>query len=179
MVPDAKPASAIAPHGASDDAWRLLELVVEWIKHAEAKAAATLGAAGVLGGLLYTLAYQMAVPDATFAVSAMICAGAVVTSAAAAVVALRPRLRAGGPASGLLYYQSIAQNFPDGPVDYAREFLKLVGSQPATVDAIAHQIWANSVVATQKYRALNLAVIALVVGLVTLAVSAVIALFAR
>lgn len=39
-----------------DQAWKALSLVNEWVRHAETKVAATLAAAGVSGGLLYSIA---------------------------------------------------------------------------------------------------------------------------
>ena len=51
--PDA-PAPSAADHDP-DVAWRALSLVVDWIKHSEAKAGATLAATGVTAGVLYNI----------------------------------------------------------------------------------------------------------------------------
>ena len=50
--------AAPEPHdagGCSDDAWRVLLLINDWIKHADAKTAGTLAAAGVSAGVLYSV----------------------------------------------------------------------------------------------------------------------------
>src|SRR3954451_11200043 len=100
---------------ASDDAWRTLTLVVEWVKHAETKAAATLASTGVVAGLLYNLVSQARKPGVAFAVVASATAAAVVVAAVGAGAALRPRLSVGAVPLSLLYYQGIANRFPRDP----------------------------------------------------------------
>ena len=68
--------------GNPDVAWKALLLVVDWIKHAEVKAAGSIAAAGVLAGLLYNLVKGESRPGgflATVAVAAtvLICLTAV------------------------------------------------------------------------------------------------------
>lgn len=46
------------------DAWHRESLVLEWTKHADARAGATLAWAGVLGGLLYILVEKVKSPAA-------------------------------------------------------------------------------------------------------------------
>src|SRR5271154_3696387 len=75
-----------------DQAWRALGLVNDWIRHAEAKATATLAAAGVTGGVLYNLVHPQTHPSLALDVVATINAVMIVASAGSAIMALIPRL---------------------------------------------------------------------------------------
>jgi hypothetical protein len=160
-----------------DDAWRTLSLVVEWVKHAETKAVATLASTGVVAGLLYTLVSQANEPGVAFAVLASATAAAVVVAAVGAGVALRPRPSVGPVPVSLLYYQGIANRFPGDTDAYARAFTELIANRPAMLTELAGQIWANATVASRKYRAVNTAVTTLMLALVLLAVTAALRLF--
>jgi len=166
---------------ATDDAWRTLLLVVDFVKHAETKAAATLAFAGVLGGVLYTLVSQQKKPGVVLIVAAAGCALTIVATAVAAGVALRPRVRVRleGSSPALLFYRSVADRFPDDADAYVRQFTALTADRPALLAAVAEQIWANSVVATRKYRAAHVAVTASLVASGALAVTATVALLPR
>jgi hypothetical protein len=164
---------------ATDDAWRTLQVVMDLIKHAETKAAAILAAAGVLGGLLYTLVSKQPRPGLVLTVAAVVCATAIATSAAGAGIALRPRELMRRPAAStprLLFYRSVAEHFPGDSDSYVRRFTDLTADRPALMAEVATQVWANSVVATRKYRAANVAVTALLTALALLAVTATLAL---
>ena len=75
-----------------DQAWKALSLVNDWIRHAEAKATATLAAAGVTGGVLYNLVHSQTHLTLALDIVATINALMIIASAGSAVMALIPRL---------------------------------------------------------------------------------------
>jgi Family of unknown function (DUF5706) len=151
------------------EAWKAVGLVNDWVKHAETKAAATLTAAGVVGGVLYNLIKNQQDAKAPLAVLAVVCAIAVVLSAGCAITALWPRLRAKEPPTSALYFDHIARRHPKSAATYIEEFKHLVASPENLRDQLAQQIWANAHVARRKYRWAGEALVCLVVALGALA----------
>jgi len=164
---------------STDDAWRALTLQIDLVKHAESKAGAALASSGVLGGLLYTLVSQTRSGGAPFAVLAAATAITVVVSAAAAGSALRPRLLIGRPVTGLLFHHSIVHRFRPDSDGFAQEFRTLVGDPAALVAELADQVHANAGVAVRKYRAVTVALHALMAALALLAATGVAGLSSR
>ena len=171
------PTSADQGSVAGEDAWKTLGVVIEWIKHAETKAGATLAAAGVLGGLIYTLAQARTDHGAIFIVAAAVCGICVLVATAAAGVALWPRRGVEQVSTNLLYYGHVADRFPADPTPYTTAFRELVRDRDSLESTIVQQIWANSRVARDKYRWVNVAILALLCGVFSLAVTAVVSLF--
>ncbi|MFF0863356.1 Pycsar system effector family protein [Nonomuraea sp. NPDC003560] len=171
-VPAALPAGAPAEPGA-EHAWKALTLVVDLVKHAETKAGLTLAAAGVVGGLVYTLIRSVPRTGVAFGLAAVACAACVLTAAFAAALALIPRVRS--EPTNVLHYHHVATRFGARPETYVGELSGLVARPEALVPAIAHQIWANAGVARKKYRWAGLALGALLAGLAMLTVMAVVA----
>ncbi|WP_436532787.1 Pycsar system effector family protein [Actinoplanes sp. HUAS TT8] len=171
------PVPEVRPEPTPEDAWRTLGLVVEWIKHAETKATATLASAGVAGGLLYTLINTADRPGGALIVVASICAAAITVAAVAGAMAILPRLGSRGGHSGLIFYRSITDRFGTDADGFTTAYTELVADRPALLAELTRQIWSNANVATRKYRALNVAVLALLPGFVLLTVAAVITLF--
>ncbi len=149
LAPGTAPAAAqVVP--STDDAWRTLSLVVDWIKHAESKATAALASAGLLAGLLYTLVSRVDKPAVSFSVVAAACAAAITTSAVAAGAALFPRFSISGTSAGLIFYRSISDRFGDDPDGYVTAYTELANDCPALFSALSAQVWANAKVATRK-----------------------------
>jgi hypothetical protein len=105
--PDRTGIEEAAGNGDPDHAWKALNLVNDWVKHAETKSAATLAAAGVTGGVLYNLVKDQTNPSLPLDVVAAVCGAATVWAALAALAALAPQLtvphrrrRQTGPADG-------------------------------------------------------------------------------
>ncbi|MCF6733713.1 Pycsar system effector family protein [Blastococcus sp. KM273129] len=161
--------------GNPDHAWKALGLIVDWIKHAETKAGATLAAAGVTGGVLYNLVKSVNVIGAWLAIASVLCAIAVLVAGASAALALVPRLGARGDAPiSPLYYKHIAEKHPTKPHTYFLDLHRLTASSEDLVREIAEQVWANSHVALRKYTWGSRAVVCLVAALASLAWVAVI-----
>jgi hypothetical protein len=164
---------------STDDAWRALTLQIDLVKHAESKAGAALASSGVLGGLLYTLISQTKSAGAVFAALAAATAVAVVVSAASAGTALRPRLLTGRPVPSLLFHHGIMHRFGPDPDGFAREFRSLVDDPAALLSELADQVHANASVAVHKYRAVTVALHALMAALALLAATGVAGLTSR
>lgn len=155
--------------GNADHAWKALALVIDWIKHAETKAGATLAAAGVSGGVLYNLVKDQANPDGYLPLAAVLCTIAVFAAGSSAALAFIPRLgrRADAPESPL-YFKHIAKKHPRKPHTYFDDLSRLTASAEDLVGEIAEQVWANSQVAARKYTWASRAVICLAIALLML-----------
>ncbi|MGX1543064.1 Pycsar system effector family protein [Streptomyces adustus] len=158
----------------TDHAWRILENVREWTKHAEAKAATTLAAAAALGGVLYTLVTGTDDRSAWFDAAAASCALCVLGSGLTAGMALwpRPRLRGSSEPDSPLHYDHIARRHKGSSADYRARLTDLLQDEEALVSAIADQAWANAQVAHHKYSWVSRSVALLLTSLATLAVAA-------
>jgi hypothetical protein len=161
-----------------DQSWRILGLVTEWIKHAEAKAAGTLAAASVSGGILYSLVENQASAGFFLSVSAVICCALIIAGGLSAAWALRPRLWSREAPKSSLYFNHIAKAHPKkaGSAAYLDALRLVTASHEALVAEIADQIWANAQVAKTKYAwaSVGLAFILLAIvalGATTLAVA--------
>lgn len=160
----------------TDHAWRMLGLVVEWIKHAEAKAAGLLASAGIIAGVLYNLVSGRHHPGVALTGCAIACAVFTLLTAVCAVIALRPRLHVcGALPQSLLYFGQIAGS-NQGRTRYVAAFRALAHDQDAMLGEIADQIWATAGVAWQKYRWGNRGLQALMLAIVCLGAAAGLAL---
>jgi hypothetical protein len=165
----------IMTHSDLEQAWHTLRLVVEWIRHAEAKAVAALAASGLLGGLLYQLVNSRRNPSALFFAFVILCSAAVVAGGLFAGAALRPRMSIRRSPIGLLYYQHIAQRYPrrTGLPAYLESMRATSRSPELLFTEVAAQIWANAHVASAKYRWSGMAMVAILLAMLALAASAV------
>ncbi|PZS28722.1 MAG: hypothetical protein DLM61_14255 [Pseudonocardiales bacterium] len=156
----------------TEDAWKLLDVVVGWVKHAEAKAVATLAAAGVIGGLLYNVVRSEPKPSFPLDACAALCGILVLVAAVCSACALWPRLRLSGTSRSLLYFAHIARDHEKDEGAYVEAFRTLADDQDKMLGQLASQIWSNSRVATQKYWWSNLALVALLLSVGTIASTA-------
>ena len=178
-----------------DQAWRALSLVNDWIRHAEAKATATLAAAGVTGGVLYNLLHSQTHPSLALDILATINALMIIAAGGSAVMALVPRLKVRkakvgkartNPASqtpppvapgledpvNLLFFRDIARHYRGDAPTYT-QVLRTLTSDPAKLtEYIGQQVHANSDVAHRKYGWANKATICLAFDLISLGVTA-------
>ncbi|MFF4251685.1 Pycsar system effector family protein [Streptomyces sp. NPDC001663] len=171
----AKPTAAPAIITNPDQAWKALSLVVDWIKHAETKAAATLASSGVTATILYNLVKE----EKKFSCISLVCASActlfTALAALCAGLALRPRLRSEEEPTSPLYYHHIARKYErrSGSDLYIEQLKALTADADLLVSEIASQIWANAHVARDKYRWGNYGLTSLLLALPTLAATAV------
>jgi hypothetical protein len=155
------------------DAWHMVSLVVEWTKHADMKAGATLTGAGVLGGLLYALVGKVHRPAPVFVVAAAACALSLVGTAVAAIVAVSPRVRGGPAVQASLFCVDIAERFADSPA-YAIEFQALTRDRQTLHVALSDLIWNGATIAARKYRVVKWATRGLALSVISLAVTAIV-----
>jgi xanthosine utilization system XapX-like protein len=156
------------------DAWHMVSLVVEWTKHADMKAGATLTGAGVLGGLLYALVGKVHRPAPIFVAAATACALSLIGTAVAAIVAVSPRVQGGSQAiQAPLFCVDIAERFPDSPA-YAIEFQALTRDRQMLHVALSDLIWNSATIAAHKYRVVKWATRGLALSVISLAVTAIV-----
>ncbi|MCD9193372.1 MULTISPECIES: Pycsar system effector family protein [Streptomyces] len=154
-----------------DHAWKALALVIDWIKHAETKAGATLAATGVTGGVLYNLTKDVETPSTWLIASAAVCALAVLGAGLCASLVLWPRLKMKEDPTSLLYFHHIARGHIASST-YATSLVALTKDAEALVTEIASQSWANSKVAHDKYMWGGWAIRLLLIAFMALAVAA-------
>jgi hypothetical protein len=159
-----------------DQAWKVLSLATDWLKHAESKAAATLAAAGVIGGVLYGLVTSHHDHSAAVGVASAICGLLTLTAAFLSGVSLLARVNSTEKPISLLYFHHIARQHSRsaGSADFAAAFRVLTSDPEQLVSEIADQLWAISHVARQKYRWGNLGILTMLLALLALATIAVI-----
>ncbi|MGW2614683.1 Pycsar system effector family protein [Streptomyces sp. NPDC001500] len=153
-----------------DQAWKALSLVVDWIRHAEAKAAATLASSGVVATILYNLVKEQSNPPFSVAFTAVACGSLVSVAATCAGIALRPRLRSKEEPTSTLYYHHIARKYTRGQGSglYIESLKSLTADSDQLVAEIASQVWANAHVARDKYRWGNYGLMSLLLAIPSL-----------
>lgn len=160
--------------GNPDQAWKMLSLINDWIKHAETKAAGTIAASGISAGVLYNLLKDVIDPGRWIEVPAAICGVLVTVAGVAAAWALRPRLWSREEPTSNLYFHHIARRHrrKDGVTTYGEKVRVLSAADAELVGEIAGQIWANAHVARVKYRWANIGLSAVLLALMALAATA-------
>ncbi|QZH69467.1 Pycsar system effector family protein [Mycolicibacterium farcinogenes] len=141
------------------EAWKAVSLVNDWVKHAETKSAATLAAAGVMGGVLYNLVKEQTEFDCLLRLAAPLCGLLIVLAAAGAIVALWPRLASNETPTSSLYFDHIARRHPQSSTEYVKELRTLVLSPDDLLSQLGQQVWANACVARRKYQAVGWALV--------------------
>ncbi|WP_405766602.1 DUF5706 domain-containing protein [Streptomyces sp. NBC_00080] len=159
-----------------DQAWKALSLVVDWIKHAETKAASTIAASGVVATILYNLIKDEKKLGCLDSACVITCAFFAAVAATCAGIALRPRLRSQEEPTSSLYYHHIARKHVRqlGSAPYVEQLKALTADSELLVAEIAAQIWANAHVARDKYRWGNYGLMSLLLALPALAATAVV-----
>lgn len=159
----------------SENAWRILDTIRDWTKHAETKAATTLAASGVIGGVLYSLVTGGDDHSPWFAAAAAVSTVCTVAAGLTAGLVLWPRHRLSGdtaPAS-LLFYDHIGREYATSHADYRDRLNQLLRDEEALVAAVTDQIWANALVARRKYSWVGRSIGLLLLALTAVAVAAV------
>lgn len=162
-----------------DQAWKALSLVNEWIRHSEAKTGASLGAAGVAGGLLYSLVKSRSDLPGWFDALCVLCGACAFLAILCAAAALIPRLHLRSLLSckrqtpddwnNLLFYSHIARKYRDDEPSYQEVLHALTLNKLELTKHIANQIHANASVAHRKFTWCGRSVSFLAVSVVTLA----------
>ncbi|MBF9129462.1 hypothetical protein I0C86_10845 [Plantactinospora sp. S1510] len=151
-------------------AWQVLELVSQWIRHAEAKAAAVLAGAGVTGTVLYQLIRAEPSPSWWFGATTAVATALVLCAGCGSAVALWPRTRGTGAPVGLIFFDDVSRSYPEGARYVAA--LRWQNAQDELFEQIAWQIWLSATVARRKYGLIRCALIALLAALALVGLSA-------
>ncbi|MFD0809635.1 Pycsar system effector family protein [Amycolatopsis umgeniensis] len=136
----------------SDDAWKLLQHVYDWIKVADTKAGALLGASGVLGGIIVHIlpkASNWALSPWQTGLSAVSLA-LTGTSMVISIRVFAPRLRTQSSGSPL-YFAHIATENTNG-TEFKLKFDRLTSDTDEMSEALCDQIWESSRIARRKLR---------------------------
>ncbi len=138
---------------SSDQVWKVLSLVNEWIRHADSKAGVTLAFTGVMATMTYNLA-GTADFASLLAVAALSITGVLlITTGALCACTLIPRTNDRDipqEEKSRIFFDSIASNFTLS--QYRIELPNLVEDSDRLVRELTDQIYANSVIASVKSR---------------------------
>lgn len=160
------------PAHDTEVAWKALSLVVDWIRHAEAKAAATLATTGLAAGVLYNVTKDLKAWSRPVSAAVVVCVLLLLVAGISAGVALRPRLRNKNETPSTIYYRDISAAHPksSGASAYVAQLQDLIADKQRLVAEVAGQVWANAHVAKQKFTWTAVAINALLWGLLVLGV---------
>jgi hypothetical protein len=160
--------------GNPDQAWKMLGLINDWIKHAETKAAGTIATSGVAASILYNLLKGASNRGTLIEVPATICGLCIAAASLSAAWALRPRLWARDEPTSNIYFDHIARRHgrASGAAEFGKTVRELTVEDANLISEIAAQIWANAHVARAKYRSAAVGLTAVLVALAALALTA-------
>lgn len=137
---------------AIDTIWQVHALVVEWVKHSDAKAGVVLAA----DAMIVAAAAAVVVDQHSFITGhriiyvafslSVLCA---ITSAMSAAACIVPRLK-NTASNSLLYFRHIAEGYNNAH-SYQHAVCEKLKDKKEVLSQICHQVWANSVVARRKY----------------------------
>lgn len=141
-----------------EQAWKLLALINEWIRHSDAKAAVTLAFTAAMGTMLFNLVDGFADRSPFFDAAVVAATLLILLSAGFCAWTLTPRItdqEASPEQANLLFFGSIAVKFKNDRGNY-REELRLLTADPAALTRdLTDQIHANANIAAVKARAIQ------------------------
>jgi hypothetical protein len=164
-----------------DQAWRILSMVNDWVRHAESKLTVTLGAAGVTGGVLYSFVTENRGSGRLFIAVAGLSGAAILTSLVSAMIGLSPvlKLRSATPAEvNPLFFGGIADAHGPSSATYGPALATLSAKPEEIVRHLSQQILINSAVAQRKYWWADRAIQALVINVLALSALTVLSVLA-
>ena len=159
-------------------AWQVLGLVNDSIQRADGKGAVTMGAAGVVGGALYSLVGNRAHPGVALDVAAATCLTLVIAAAIFSGLCLMPTLAVQGRTEQPFHLLRSHRPPPSkcyGKSGSQRSLRALTGEGHLLLEDLAAQLWANTQVARRKYQMNRLGLIAILLAILAFAVTGIIA----
>jgi Family of unknown function (DUF5706) len=157
---DPGPAEAVATVNA-EHGWKLLSLVNEWIRFADAKAGATLAFAGAMGTLLFNLVKNLTQTGCLLDVTVVATCVLLFAAVLLAGWAIAPRMKDKDVVPDTisrLFFASIAKTYKGKRVEYRDEVKRLTTDTESLVLELADQIHANAGIATTKTQRVTWAV---------------------
>lgn len=177
-TPDPHTLTVLGPTSA-DDAWAVLLLVNDWIKHAEAKLGVIFALVGLLAAGLIALVTDVEEPNSALLSASLISGMLIVFSAICATMGLLPKFRAQKNAHdvNLLFYGDVAAHFQGRGKElaYVKELEAVLADHDTLSRQIARQAWVNSAVAARKYKWANWAILSGAVAVLSALVTGIIA----
>jgi hypothetical protein len=153
------PSETVATPPASGEAelefvWRAFTNLNDWVRFSDTKAAAVLAADGVIVASIATLlagshtsVFQR--PLAIIWLAAIVIAA--FYSAVNALTSISPRLKTSEESSSLVFYMDIDRGYPSSAA-FTKTLREALANPDRAVTEIGQQVWANSKVASLKYR---------------------------
>ncbi|TAH31655.1 hypothetical protein EYC59_06475 [Candidatus Saccharibacteria bacterium] len=146
----------------TNDRWQILNNINEWIRFADAKAGVVLAACGVLGGIVIA---RLPSDQSTFRfwglAAVLVTLGLAIVCAA---ICLGPSLGKKIPPTSLMYFGHISRKYRENFSGFAQDFEGL-GIGDKISEEITSQIWVNSMIATKKYRYVNVSILLFITSL--------------
>lgn len=163
-----------------DQAWKLLSLVNDWVRFAEAKAGATLAFSGAMGTILFNLVSHLDNTGWMLNVSVVITCGLLFIAVVLAAWTIAPRVKDPDAVPGSinhLFFASIASKYDGKRIAYRGEVRKLTVDPESLVIELADQVHANAKIATSKTRRVTAAIrFSLIAGVFLAVVTTLVAL---
>lgn len=141
-----------------EQAWKLLALINEWIRHSDAKAAVTLAFAAAMGTMLFNLVDGFTDRSLFFDAAVVAAVSLILLSAGFCAWTLTPRItdqEASPEQANLLFFGSIAVKFKNDRGKYREELRLLTADPTALTRDLTDQIHANANIAAVKARAIQ------------------------
>lgn len=178
---EGRPAPPASDHGAlpsPDHAWKLLSLINEWIRHADAKATVTLAFTGAIGTLLFNMVKDLATTSVWTDVTVVATCFFLVCAGVMCGLTLVPRTKAaeGDPAEeeiNRLFFAHIAKHYNGDRVQYRDVLGTLTTDAVSLTHDLADQVHANARIATVKNKYAQKAITAVLAAGLSLALVAV------
>ncbi len=159
-----------------DQAWKILSLVNEWIRHADSKVGVTLAFTGVMATMTYNLASATGLSAPATIITFVIAGLLLVATGIFCACTLLPRIDDGDiprEERSRLYFSSIAARY--SRTQYQHEIYKLANDPVALTREIADQIHANSKIADTKSKFARRAITAALLSGVSVVIFAIVA----
>jgi hypothetical protein len=141
------------PSPNPDQAWKLLSLVNEWIRHSDAKAGVTLAFTGALGAMTFNLASGFETRTLLFDVVVVVACVLLTVTAGLCGWTLTPRVNdkdADPESINRLFFASISHHFKGERPRYSEVLSTLTADPHELIKDLADQIHSNAGIATLK-----------------------------
>lgn len=164
-----------------EECWRVMVLINDWIKHADAKIAGILATAGVAAGVLYSVLQDIESPPMVVTVCGAATSVALIFGIFFAGLALRPRLWTTSPATSKIYFEHISRAYPkdrngSGVNAFVSRLVELASDRGSMAAEVSAQVWALAHIAAAKYRWTNLSMVFVALAIVSLGLTAIMAI---
>lgn len=166
----------------TDDLWKALSNVNDWVRHADAKAGAALTFTCVLAAMIYNLLHDFTKWSLPLGIFCGIICVVLTCAMFFCGKVLFPRIngsKANNDENNLLYFQSISRNYKNRPTSYERALLDVARNPSKLSHQLAQQIHVNAHIATVKTQMVQYAIRAALVSAVLVAVLAVVVTYLK